>query len=134
MPFDISVDKLADIARVAGEVEREQVGVRQAQRQHSPQLRHQRVIAIAGIAEVVHPVEVVVHRVVDAVVAVEAELDDGQPTKFEKDGVVGAAADAGVGRLASVTAGSFLVFSFCSASSCDSFHASYRDFPDGSFK
>ena len=44
-----------------------------------------RVIAIAWIAEMVHPVEVVVHRVIHAVVAVEtASPMTGSPTKLRK--------------------------------------------------
>ena len=41
----------------------------------APQLAHQRVIFVAGVAEVVHPVKVVVAGVVDAVVAVESQAD-----------------------------------------------------------
>ncbi len=90
--------ELADVAGVAGEVEGEQVGVREAQGRHAPELAHQRVVFVAGIAEVVHPVEIVVGGVVDAVVSVEPEAEDGHADEVEEDGMVGAAADAGVGE------------------------------------
>ena len=95
------IHEMADVARIGGEIEGEQVGVGEAKRGHSPELRHQRVVAVAGVAEVVHPVEVVVGGVVDAVVAFESETEDGHADEVEEDGVVGAAADAGVGEFRS---------------------------------
>ncbi len=65
------------LSGVGCEVEGQQVGVGQAQGRDSPELSHQGVVLVAGIAEVVHPVEVVVGGVVDAVVAVEAQTDHG---------------------------------------------------------
>ncbi len=61
--------------------------------------RHQSVIAVAGIAEVVHPEEIVVGGVVHAVRSVELQAEDGHAYEVQEDGVVGAAADAGVGQL-----------------------------------
>ena len=55
------------------------------------------MVTVAGIAEVIHPVEIVIGGVVDAVVAVELQADDGHADKIQKDGVIGAAADPGVG-------------------------------------
>ena len=87
-------NELANIARVGGKIERQNVGVSKTQSQYAPQLRHQGVIAIARIAEMVHPVKIVVHRVVDAIVTVEAEPDHGHPHEIQEHGMVGTAADS----------------------------------------
>ncbi len=47
----------------------------------------------------VHPEKVVVGGMVNAVGSVELQAEDGHPYKVEKDGVVGAAADASVGQI-----------------------------------
>jgi hypothetical protein len=47
---------------------------------------------------VVHPEKVVVGGVVDAVVSFESEAEDGHANEVEEDGVVGTAANAGIGE------------------------------------
>src|ERR1700674_2728384 len=76
LAFGKVIDELADVGGIACEVEWQQFGIGQAQRGHSPQLRHQSVIAVAGIAEVVHPEKVVISRVVDAIGSVELQAED----------------------------------------------------------
>ena len=56
------------------------------------------MVFVAGVAEVVHPEEVVVGGVVDAVVAVESQAEDGHADEVQEYGVIAAAADAGVGE------------------------------------
>src|SRR5271156_3186154 len=91
-------DELADIFAIGFEIERQNIGVGQAQRERAPELGHQGVIAIAGIAEMIHPEIIVVERVVDAVGTDESKAHGGDAKKIQKNGVVGAAADAGVGE------------------------------------
>src|SRR6185503_3541794 len=55
-------NELFEIVGVERKVERQYFRVREPQRKHSPQFRHQRVITITRIADLVHPVEIVVHR------------------------------------------------------------------------
>ena len=104
LPFRHVVDKLPDIMAVNAEIKRQYVGIRQAQRQHSPELRHQCVIAIAGIPKMIHPVKIVVHRVVDAIGAVEAKPMTGSPTKLRKTVWSEPLPMRVLARLASVTA------------------------------
>ena len=54
------------------------------------------MVPVARIAKVVHPIEVVIHGVIDAVWTVELQGDDGTTQEVEEDGVVGSAADASV--------------------------------------
>ena len=54
------------------------------------------MIFVTGIAEVVHPVKIVVHGVIQAVGTVEIQGDYRAAEKIEEHGVVGAAADAGI--------------------------------------
>src|SRR5579863_3105643 len=90
------VQKIADRSAIELKIVRKNPGVRQAQRDHAPQLRHQRVIAVAGVAKVIHPVEIVVHRVIDAVWAHERQTDGRNAKEIQENRMVGAAADAGV--------------------------------------
>ena len=99
LAFDKVIDEVADVGGVARKVERQQVGIGQAQRGHSPQLRHQSVIAVAGIAEVVHAEKVVIGGVVDAIRSVELQAEDRHAHKVKEHGVVGATPDAGIGKI-----------------------------------
>ena len=56
------------------------------------------MIAITGIAEMIHPEIIVVERVVDAVRPDKGEAHGGYAEKIEEDSVIGAAANAGVGE------------------------------------
>ena len=96
--FGEITDELTDIARIFSKVEGEEIGVREAQRCHSPELRHERVVSVSGVAEVVHPEEVVVGRVVDAVIAFESQAENGDADEVQEYGVIRSAADAGVGE------------------------------------
>ncbi len=57
------------------------------------------MIAVAGIAEVIHPEKIVVGRMVDAVRTFEAQSENGHADEVEKNSVVRAAADAGIGQI-----------------------------------
>ena len=54
------------------------------------------MIFVAGIAEMIHPVKIVVHRVIHAVRAVKLQRDHRAAEKIQEHGVIGAAADAGI--------------------------------------
>ena len=87
-------------SRVGIEVERRDVGVREPQRRDAPDPRQRSVVRERRITDVLHPVVVVVRRMIDAVVAAEAEVDDRPAEVVQEYRVVRTAADAGVDELA----------------------------------
>src|SRR4029077_5906631 len=80
-------NEFADVGGVGREIEREDLSVGETQRHHAPQLRPQSVIAIPGISEMIHPVEIVIHGVIDAVRADESKSDGGNAEKIQEYGV-----------------------------------------------
>src|ERR1700733_258322 len=90
--------ELADVAGVVGEVEGEEIGVGEAECRDPPELRHQCVIAVAGIAEAVHPEEVIVAGVINAVVSLEAEAEHRDTNEVQENSVVAAATYSSIGK------------------------------------
>ncbi len=88
-------DEAAQRRGVGLDVERQDERVGEPQGHRAPELRHQVRVAESRIADPRHPVVAVVGRVVDAVGAVEAHVDDRHAEVVDEHGVVGAAADAG---------------------------------------
>ena len=69
------------------------LGRTQPHRQKPVQARRDRVVQELGVAEVLHPEEVVVDRVVDAVGTLEGEVEAGDPGVVGEGGVVGTRAE-----------------------------------------
>src|SRR5215470_7037897 len=90
--------ELADVGGVRGEIEGQKISIRQAECGYPPELGSERVILVARVAEVVHPVEVIVGGVVNTIIAFESQSEHGHADEIEKDSVITAAADAGVGE------------------------------------
>src|SRR5690348_16857 len=86
--------ELANLLGIEGKVVGEDVAIREPQRQCSPQIRHRGVITVARVAEMVHPVKIVVHGMVNAVWPVELQKHRGNAEIIEKNSVVRTAADA----------------------------------------
>src|SRR6185437_3210315 len=91
-------DIVADLSGVEREIVRKNVTICEAKRKRAPELRHQRVITIAGIAEMIHPIKIIVHGMVDAVGTVELEEHGGDAEIIQEDSVVGTAANARFGE------------------------------------
>ena len=88
------MQKLFQRRGVKAEVKRENVRVRETQRDEAPDARQGDVVLERGIADMLHPVVIVVHGVVHAVVARKIEVDHWPAEMIEEHRVVGAAADA----------------------------------------
>src|SRR5713226_3101746 len=86
-------EKLFQNRCIEAEVKRKNVRIGQTQCDDAPDSRQSDVVFERGIADVRHPVIIVVHRVIDAVVAGETEIDDRPAEMIEKYGVIGAAAN-----------------------------------------
>src|SRR5579862_910346 len=59
-------DKPSNVGSIRSEVEWHDVGVGKPQSHHTPEIGHQRVIAILGVPKVIHPVDIFIHRVMGA--------------------------------------------------------------------
>src|SRR5467141_730247 len=79
---------------VEAEIKRKNVRIGETKRNEPPDSREGDVVFERGIADVRHPVMIVVHRVIDAVVAVKSEIDHWPAKMIQKYSVIGAAADA----------------------------------------
>src|ERR1700683_3191724 len=92
-------DKLADMPAVGLKVERKNFRVSQSQRYRAPNLRHQGMVLVSRVPEMVHPVEIVVQRVIDAVRAGKSKSDCGNPEKIQEYSMVRAASNASIRQL-----------------------------------
>src|SRR5580658_7423412 len=80
--------KLPDIFSIRIEIVRKHVRVRQTQRKHSPQLRHQSVIAITRIPKMIHPEKIIVHGMINAVRPRKRQAHGRNPQKIKENGMV----------------------------------------------
>ena len=86
--------ELPERARVEAEVEGQGIGIGEAQRRNTPDAYQRLVVRKRRIADLRHPVVIVVGGMVDAVIAREAHVYHGAAKVVEEHGVIGAAADA----------------------------------------
>src|ERR1700694_3086717 len=86
--------KLFKRRSVEAEVKRKNVRVGETKRHETPDASEGDVVFERGVADVRHPVMIVVHRVIDAVVAVKSEIDHRPAEMVQKHSVIGAAANA----------------------------------------
>src|ERR1700676_996155 len=98
MPSFVSLFELAQELfkrrSVETEVKGENLRVGETKRHKTPDPRERDVVFERGIADARHPVMIVVHRVIDAVVAVKSEIDHRPSEMIQKHGVIRATANA----------------------------------------
>src|SRR5262245_64032038 len=90
------VEKLPDARRVARRIQREEIRVRETQRQRRPDACQRRVTTEARIREPRYPLVGVKRGVVNTVRPLKSHVDNRNTDEVEKDGVVGARADTRV--------------------------------------
>src|ERR1700683_3808706 len=82
------VDKLADMPAVGLKVERKNFRGSQTHTYRAPKLRHQGMVPVSRVPKMVHPVEIVVQRVIDTVRAGKSKPDCGNPEKIQEYSMV----------------------------------------------
>src|SRR5689334_19143042 len=92
------VEKFFDPSCVAHRIERQQIRVGETQRDRRPDACQRRVAKKARIRESRYPLVRVKRGVVNAVRPLKSHIDNWNADEVEKDGVVGARADARVDR------------------------------------
>ena len=60
----------------------------------------------------IHPIKIVIHRMVDAIWSLKTEADDRHSDEVEKDRMIGATADASIHERRVVYSTSSFLFSF----------------------
>src|SRR5882762_10125641 len=93
-PVGFDLKELFERRSVEAEIKRKNVRIGETKRNEPPDPREGDVVFERGIADVRHPVMIVVHRVIDAVVAVKSEIDHWPAKMIQKYSVIGAAANA----------------------------------------
>src|SRR5216684_7894029 len=86
--------KLSQRRAIEAEIKRQNIRIRKAQSNEAPHTREGDVVFKRGIADMRHPVVIVIHGVVDAIFAAKTKIEHRTAEVVEKHGVIGTAADA----------------------------------------